>query len=51
MKVSVTADIVRNLMCLNIKDVIIPKNTPIAMETTARAKNCNRIVKGVDLEK
>ena len=49
-KVSVTADIVRNLMYLNIRAVTIPKTNPIATETTASEKNWARIKKGVEVE-
>lgn len=39
MKVSVTAEWVKNRKCLNIKLVIIPKNIPIVTETSANDRN------------
>ena len=50
MKVSVTAEIVRKRMCLNISAVSMPKNIPIATETTASEKNWAIIKKGVEAE-
>jgi hypothetical protein len=46
-KVSVTAEMVSDRMCFNISDVIKPKITPMATETTASAKNCPKIRSGV----
>ena len=37
--VSVTAETVKNLICLNIKAVLMPKKAPINTETMARDKN------------
>lgn len=50
MKVSVTAEIVRKRMCLNISAVSMPKNIPIATETAASEKNWAIIKKGVEAE-
>ena len=39
MKVSFTTDIDKNLKCLNIRQLINPKNIPTNTETAARIKN------------
>ena len=49
-KVSVTAELVKNLICLNSRLVPNPKITPIATETTANAMNYPKISSGVDAE-
>lgn len=47
MKVSVTADTVKNRQCLNMRHVANPKMIPIEIETKASVKNCARICNGV----
>jgi len=46
-KVSVTTEVFRNRKCLNIYAVANPKNSPYAIETTAKISSCSTIKNGV----